>query len=162
MGLDSGGGISGTFQLQSVQRPSGTHTFDALMNVPIPFTISYDTARITRDPFSTSLETGPVTVQFGGPASALLDEEFALALSGQSLRIDLTAAGDGILIAISPLMNIVGGTVDQLDLILPPVTGTYDANGSPQLGTFVADAEVRLTRNQAVASGVGPITVEAR
>ncbi len=162
MGVDSGGWISGVMQLQGSEDPNASRAFGALTGVPVPFTISYDFARVERSTFRTTIDTGPVVVQFGGPASSILHEEFAEALSGQNLRIELTAAGDDVQVAVGPLMSMGPGPLYALDVSLPVVPGAFDENGSPKLGVFVADAELHLTKGAAFATATAQVTVVAR
>jgi hypothetical protein len=163
MGVDSGGWISGTFQLQETADPNATHTFDALIGVPVPFTISYEMGHVQRSPVRTTIDTGPIAVQFGGPANSLLDEEYVEALSGQNISLELTAAGeDGVSVFVGPLMSGGPGPAYALDLVLPVLPGAFDENGSPKLGVFVASAEIHLTKGEAVATGTASVTVVAR
>lgn len=163
IGVDAGGWISGTFQIAGADDPNATHAFDPLLGVPVPFTISWQDARITRDPLHTSIVASYPAVQFGGTASAILDE-FALALSSSQVYIELYSIEDGVLVTMNPLMGYLGSLGYDFTMIAPtPVPGSLDEDGAPQLGSYVVpDAQLWLTRGSASATAIAPITVVAR
>lgn len=161
MGVEAGGWISGSLDLQSWLDPRETHVFDDLIDRPLEFTISYETSRVTRAAWRTTLETGAATVQFGG-ASALLAGELGPALSGRPLRIQLDAVEGDVLVGLDPLMNVAGPVACQLQLAFFPSPGAFDEDGSPRLGGYVVPAELTLTRGEAVLTATGLVTVEAR
>ena len=72
IGVDAGGWIAGTFTLDQWSDPSGDGTFYGLLGAPVAFTMSYEHSRAMQEGWGTTIDTGPVTLQFGGTASATM------------------------------------------------------------------------------------------
>jgi len=162
MGIDAGGFLSGSFLVQSAGDPTGDGVFSDLVGAPLTFTLSYDSSRVTRAPGRTTVDTGPVTVQFGGSLNPVLIGEVAENLSGSPYQFELDALGSELLFSSPGLMAGVGSVLYQLSLTVNTIPAAYDANGAPRLGTFTSPAVLQVTRDGATLEAVGDVTMQLR
>ncbi len=163
IGVDSGGWISGTFVGDSCSvGPRIGSDLCYLAGIPVSFTISYETSEVTYGPSFTTLDTGPVTVQFGLVASPILDGEFMPALSGLPLHLELVGSGSDVAITAYSLDSNANSAWYSLGLGLDPVLGAYDGDGSPRLGTYEVDGRVSLWKDDNSLSAASHMTLELR
>lgn len=166
MGIDGGGWISGAFQVVSIDDPQNTHVFDELRTAQsLTFTISYASSQVQRQPPRTTLDAGPLTVQFGQPASAFLDGELAPALSAGTLHVDLFSSMSGIVVGVQPIFFMNGNAPDyELGLALFDVPGTLDLDGSPLLGAWQTAPTVQMSLKKGTTTAylTGQLTMDLR
>jgi hypothetical protein len=165
-----GGWISGDFTLTTNYDLDETHLFDALIGVPITFAFGFESATFSRDRNANgrtlSVDTGPITAQFGGTSNELLASELAQVLEGRTLHFELTNPdGQG---TIQPSLFLGPGTgINPKGLFFFTVTnqvfsGTLDREGFPESQDFTINAEIGLAASSAFATGPGRITVVPR
>ncbi|RKH69793.1 hypothetical protein D7W81_10390 [Corallococcus aberystwythensis] len=101
IGVDTGGWISGTIQFEPYVGPLPADPpdyFAELRGKSVPFVINFESATVTRvDEYWSKrvlVETGPITFQFGGAPSAVL-QQFASALRGLPLYFTLEGGSQG-------------------------------------------------------------------
>ena len=87
IGVDTGGWISGTIQFESGSLPPPP-PFSELAGKSLPFVISFEAATVTRSIESgkkrVTIQTSPVTLQFGGATGAAFQKEVVAALQGRT------------------------------------------------------------------------------
>lgn len=131
--VDEGGWITGTLDFTYLSPHTTTNEFFPLEGRQVPFTVSFETATFTRDSWDgLSVETGEVTVQFGGTYSEVLHARVAPNLTGGIARFRLARENSNEIfftgLAVenydNPLygLSIYGGT---------PFRGTLDNDGIP-------------------------------
>ncbi|RKH88738.1 hypothetical protein D7Y21_13520 [Corallococcus sp. AB045] len=139
--VDHGGWVSGTLHFfDRTPSPNGPpDIFAELSGKTVPFVISFESSTVTRSSDSYSnqvvVQTSPVTLQFGGAPTQVLQKRIIPALEGQPLNIVLGTSAPGQSYA-QPIVleNPASGTTLRLDLYL------YDLgvgpDGYPQLEPF--------------------------
>ncbi|WP_375754388.1 hypothetical protein [Corallococcus exercitus] len=99
IGVDSGGWIAGTLQFAPRPPPSSgsPDLFYELAGKSIPFAISFESAIVTRSTEfgrkRVTIDTAPVTVQFGGATGSAFQQQFVAALQGQVLHLRIESSG---------------------------------------------------------------------
>lgn len=87
IGVDHGGWISGTIQFESSSPPPPS-PFSELDGKSIPFVLSYESATVTRSIENgikrVTIQTSPVTLQFGGETGAAFQKHVVAALQGRT------------------------------------------------------------------------------
>ena len=164
--VDKGGYLSGTFHVAEVNAPpEGDSPFRSLMGKDVPFTISYSTATFTKGGYKELLvQTGPITVQFGGPDSAGLTRQVAPAFNGRLLSFSLRAEPDGrvrflgLQLASSPDQNFMLWVAPS-----QPFTAPLDTEGYPlprpfAFSTFESPGSARLSGPPAYGDARGWLT----
>lgn len=146
IGVDDGGWLAGTIHFTELADPNGTPTpFSELVGKSVPFLISFPTSTATKSTWSKSLHvaTAPVTFQFGGSPSTLL-QRAAADLSGVSINFDLMERSNG-LIEFSDMH--MSGTSGEFHLYVSrsdPFPGQFDDEGYPARRPFEFDTTVQL------------------
>lgn len=164
--VDSGGWITGTLQNLGIEG-SVPNIFTELYGRTVPFTISYQTATVIRNDFGTSkelrIQTGPVTVQFGGAPSLLLHERIESALEGAQVEYSLLAMDNGQITFTG--IHLTRYSADEpfiLDLFaIPNIRGPLGRDGYPTGGPFNFEGQgaIRLFGyGSSSASASGPVT----
>ncbi len=95
--VENGGFIRGTlhFTESSVPPPNGVTVLSELVGKDIPFTIAFSQATISKEAWKAlRVQTGPITLQFGGPDSAALTRYVAPTFAGQTLSFSLRPESD--------------------------------------------------------------------
>lgn len=140
--VDSGGYLAGTFHVTERINPYYPNEWDALVGKDVPFLISFETATYTRnESYGKYLDvfTGPVTVQFGGPYSELL-QRAASSMKGGSFGFSLAASsGPGSIQYFAGMFfyPAPGPQAFRFDLgSSNPFQGSLDSQGFPSLRPF--------------------------
>ncbi|RKG71893.1 hypothetical protein [Corallococcus terminator] len=149
--VDHGGWISGSIEFELMGGPQDPSIFAALGGTTVPFVISFASSTVTRlpGPYEKRVEvvTGPVTLQFGGTASDVLQNRVVPALEGLPLvlRLTRTPFNSEVEIDYIRLESLETGT--QFGLLPEPVDGAGDSEGYPTLQPFVLDGHFDIMRN---------------
>jgi hypothetical protein len=136
--VDTGGWLAGTLRFTDRENPySGPNAWDALVGKDVPFLMSFESATYSYSGRDLYVQTSPVTVQFGGPHSELL-ERAAGSMKGGSLFFTLRPYGPGGVLQFGPMIYM-GSSPESFRLELgasDPFQGVVDANGAPALKAF--------------------------
>lgn len=145
---DSGGWLAGTLHFATPDAGAPTGPFAELKGKSVPFVISYASSVVNKDSWSKELtvETdNSVTVQFGGPRSALL-EQIAASFKDNALIFNLRAEPDGNL-RFSYMFFRGGSDAYALELLPSPFfPGEVDADGYPAQQPFEFETSFRLSK----------------
>jgi hypothetical protein len=166
--VDNGGWLAGTIQFTE-REPYGAPpgTFDELVGKSVPFLITYNTATYTKDSYygkALRVESGPVTVQFGGAPSELLDRA-ASSLKGARIMYELRTAGPAGVLYFAGLMwttptpeafRIEFGPMDSFQ-------GAVDGEGFPAKRPFETNIHDFVLRDGMSSDGArGPSTLSGQ
>ncbi|WP_284667146.1 hypothetical protein [Myxococcus sp. SDU36] len=165
--VDEGGWITGTMSFTEYWPQDPSNEYAELVGQDVPFTISFESAVLTRDYFDgLTVETGELVVQFGGPYSTLLHGNIAKSLNGDTARFQLTR-NDSDLIYFHNFMtmgmSVTGYTPYSLNLSGQHLfRGVLDSERIPVSQPFPFSSEVTLWRYNSsgeylygVATGTG-------
>lgn len=140
--VDNGGWIAGTLNVSQVNPPGNENIFAGLAGQSIPFTISFESVMLSREGgFQQALQvtTSPITLQFGGEPSQLLQERVIPALQNTngppfSFRLERTSSGQ---VAFSGF-QLLGGSEPFAWRVFPsaPFAGAVDTDGFPKPQPF--------------------------
>ncbi|MBZ4373669.1 hypothetical protein [Corallococcus sp. AS-1-6] len=136
IGVDTGGWISGTIHFDSRPPPPPGSPPDVFADVggrQIPYVISYESATVTRTldygSYLTTIQTSPVTVQFGGATGAAFQQQVVSALQGRTLTFSISSDGSPTTYVSALIVeNMERGVRFELMLNTPLASGV-DANG---------------------------------
>ncbi len=134
---DSGGYVTGTIAFDQLVS-SGTHPnpFASLVGQSVPFLISWETATHHLSPGGmVSVNTGPVSVQFGGAYSQFLHDRVAPGFQGMPTSFNLSASG-GTLFFSGFRLVANRGEPYELEIGATNYVGAVDSEGSPALRPF--------------------------
>jgi hypothetical protein len=140
--VDNGGWITGTLEISQLNPPGSDNLFTGLAGQSIPFTISFESAMLSREGgFQPALQvmTSPITLQFGGAPSQLLQERVIPALQNPngppfSFRLERMSNGQVVFSGF----QLVGTTEPFAWRVFPsePFAGALDADGFPKPQAF--------------------------
>ncbi|MFE8605627.1 hypothetical protein [Archangium violaceum] len=144
--VDSGGWLAGTIHVE-VSDGSGPDIdpYGELVDKDVPFLISFESFTTSRESGgATAVNTGPVTVQFGGVHSEQL-ERVAASLKGAMFFFTLQRSGSG-------MVDFGGGHIENLGadirlMLYPgsiPFAGLLDAEGYPLFRPFETESHTEL------------------
>ncbi|NNB97373.1 hypothetical protein HI113_26080 [Corallococcus exiguus] len=141
IGVDSGGWVSGTLVFEPRSPPPPGSPADIFVDMggkSVPFVISYESSTVTRSIEygykRIQVQSGPVTVQFGGETTAAVQQQFVAALKGATLSFFMEASGpNSVYMGTLFLENQAHSVLFYLDL--PPSILKQDAEGYPLLET---------------------------
>lgn len=171
--VNRGGWITGSFTLQTNNDSSGTHLLDSTIGVPFTFTFGFESATFARSRDATtgrgtlSVDTGPITVQFGGTPNEFLASELAPVLEGTSLHFELSDSDGQGTIQVSPF-NLPGTGFNPKHLYFGAFpsqlfSGILDREGIPEPQAFTVAAEISLGAYMFPnATGPGQLTIVPR
>ncbi|MBN8233302.1 hypothetical protein JYK02_37880 [Corallococcus macrosporus] len=122
IGVDSGGWITGTVQFAPRPPPSPglQDVFYELAGKSIPFAISFESATVTRSvEFGrkrVTIDTAPVTVQFGGATGTAFQQQFVAALQGRVMNLRIETSGpSGTVVEPIRLENLERGVSFEIE-----------------------------------------------
>lgn len=148
--VDNGGWISGTLNLSMLNPTGSQNIFSELEGESIPFTISFESATFTRESgFNQVLrvETSPITLQFGGAPSQMIQDRLIPALTDPmgppfSFRLERTSNGQ---VAFSGF-ELFGLTEQFRWRVFPSASfpGAVDSDGFPKPQPFSFEAPSSL------------------
>ena len=140
--VDNGGWITGTLDISPLNPPGNDNIFSELAGHSIPFTISFESAMLSREGgFQQSLNvtTSPITLQFGGPPSRLLQERVIPALQDSNgppfmFRLERVSGGQVVFSGF----QLLGNAEPFSWRVFPsaPFPGAVDADGFPKPQPF--------------------------
>ncbi len=139
--VNKGGYISGLLTFSLHEGPEDSE-FKSLVGKSVPFVISFEAARVIKDgsvgPRGISVETGPITVQFGGADGALLEKHVSPFFTGQPITFTVNRLPDGYQVLGAFWIDGVGSgsPLDFLSRASEPFLGTVDSAGYPALSAF--------------------------
>ncbi|WP_121724778.1 hypothetical protein [Corallococcus sp. AB049A] len=141
IGVDTGGWISGTIQFDAYDGPLPADPpdyFTELRGKSVPFVITFESATLTRvDDYWTKqvqVQTSPITVQFGGAPTVVL-QQFASAFRGLPLSFTLLGSTQGSgWMSMMHIQTASGGFNWDLDMSRAMLD--VDAEGFPLLKPF--------------------------
>jgi hypothetical protein len=168
--VDTAGWFTGTFDF-APNDPEGypQNPLESLAGTSVPFVISWNTATVIRqnEEYSKAImvETGPITVQFGGAYSELLHDRLATSLQGAQARFTVLAIGGGLLdFSGIQLQFPDGNRRDRFELSIErsngPFVGVVDENGLPAARPF--DVQTPFHLMLATPGPIGYATGTAR
>ncbi|MHA7633766.1 hypothetical protein [Corallococcus sp. M7] len=144
IGVDSGGWISGTIQVDPLEPGPWYGIFEELAGKSIPFVVSFESSTVTRSMEygrkRINIQTAPVTFQMGGSVGAAIQQRFVAALQGQSMNFFMEASSSSeVLVESIALANMEQGIwFSVFDPVMP--TLGLDADGYPLLQSAAIDA----------------------
>ncbi|WP_164001915.1 hypothetical protein [Pyxidicoccus caerfyrddinensis] len=154
--VDTAGWVTGTFDF-APNDPEGDplNSLASLAGTSVPFVINWDTATVIRVnegyPKAITVETGPITVQFGGAYSELLHDSLATSLQGAQARFSVLAMGGGLLAFSGVQFQFPGGQREPFNLSIGPSNGPFagvvDENGLPAARPFDVQTPCYLSRS---------------
>ncbi|WP_434380030.1 hypothetical protein [Melittangium boletus] len=135
--VENGGFIRGTLSFSDANAPEGS-PFSALVGKDIPFTLSYGTATVSKNGWrELRVETGPISLQFGGPDSAALTRNVAPAFAGRLLSFSLRGEPDGRVVFMG--FSLQSRPEQGFDFRIDPsqpFQAPVDTEGFPRPGSF--------------------------
>ncbi len=157
--LATGASFQGTFTLDRIADPLNGHpdtdAFNHLLNVPIEFTLSFETIQSeTRvlDSFNgrriLRIRTGPVRIELQGDATGYLEDVVVPTFAGAPLDFGLSASLAGQQIELDHF-NYYGPEAPQyfgFEVAGAPITVPLDADGYPELADFTVPARGVILR----------------
>jgi hypothetical protein len=146
IGVDSGGWLAGTIQFTQLEYQGGEPTpFAELVDKSVPFLISFETASTTKSSWSEDLQvtTAPITFQFGGAPSALL-QRAAADLSGLPIFFELRGRPGGFIEFSNASVPSQSGEFRFELHQSTPFQGSFDSEGYPARRPFQFDTTVVL------------------
>ncbi|QSQ25719.1 hypothetical protein JY651_12635 [Pyxidicoccus parkwayensis] len=158
--VDTAGWMAGTLDFDPVF-PGPPNILEPLGGTSLPFVISWSTSTVTRvnEQYTKFIrvETGPITVQFGGPYSTLIHDRIAPSLQGARVRFDVFGAAEGVIRFSNFELFREGDSVTSPFLLemadTMVVSGVVDEQQMPAARPFTASAPVILRSYQMQSSG---------
>ncbi|OJT21811.1 hypothetical protein BO221_23855 [Archangium sp. Cb G35] len=145
--VDSGGWFAGTLQFDSLDGDYGPmNPYYELVGTSVPFVISFESFTVTRDSWDrmSHMETGPVTIQFGGAPSEQL-QRVAANLKGKPFFFSLRAEPTGRLFFYgSSLYSPEGDLHLEILSSFESFPGVVDGDGYPVFEPFAFEAGARI------------------
>lgn len=140
--VDNGGWITGTLDISQLSPPGNDNIFSGLAGQSIPFTISFESAMLSREGgFQQALQvtTSPITLQFGGPPSQLLQERVIPALQDPNsppfmFRLERVSGGQVVFSGFQLMGNAEPFAWRVFSSA--PFPGALDADGFPKPQPF--------------------------
>ncbi|HEX8819333.1 MAG TPA: hypothetical protein VF794_05370 [Archangium sp.] len=163
--VDGGGWLAGTLnftELYSTGYPPSS--FDELVGKSVPFVISFESSTVMRDNSwakQLTIQSSPVTVQFGGAPSEAL-ERAASSMKGGTLFLTLRTSMSGPNMLEFSGMQFQGPPDSfRFELMGPngAFPGSVDAEGYPALRPFKFDAFAILRDGNGGQGVTGPASV---
>ncbi len=153
--VDSGGWLAGTLHFTELDGASESSEWAQLVGKDVPFLISFASATYNRDSSrELDVETGPITVQFGGPYSKLL-ERAAASFQGSWLNFSLRAPGPANTLEFGGMFFF--GPPDRFEFNLYPsghFEGAVDGEGYPAVRPFQFETPMMYLRDSRGSGGV--------
>ncbi|TQF13507.1 hypothetical protein FJV41_23595 [Myxococcus llanfairpwllgwyngyllgogerychwyrndrobwllllantysiliogogogochensis] len=148
--VDTGGWLAGTLDFTNSPHVPESE-FYVLGGKTVPFAISFESAQVRQDNDSSFgshlvVTTSPVSVQFGGAYSSLLNERVARALSGKELNFLVTSGGPtgGLRVRNLAIRALGAEPLDFLMFDSAIFPGYTDAMGFPLPGIYQVEGLVTL------------------
>jgi len=164
--VDNGGWLSGTIQFTALEHPSSEPSqFDELVGKSVPFLVSYESAMIRKDNYSSkelNVTAVSTTFQFGGAYSETLARA-AASMKGATIMFGLRVVSDGR-ISFAGLYPMNAPDPDAFRLeIAPsdmPFVGAVDGEGYPAPRPFQTTSPFVFLRDPLSSKGVrGTVTL---
>lgn len=153
--VDKGGWLAGTLHFTELDGASESSEWAQLVGKDVPFLISFPSATYNRESFrELDVETGLVTVQFGGPYSKLL-ERAAASMQGSWINFSLRAPGPANTLEFGGMFFY--GPPGRFEFNLYPsgtFEGAVDGEGYPAVRPFQFEAPMVYLRDSAGSGGV--------
>jgi hypothetical protein len=146
--VDTGGWISGTMDFTNAPPNGPDDIFAELAGKTVPFTISFESSTLFREGgFNQRLrvETSPITLQFGGAPSELIQDRIIPVLEGGSpLVFRLENAGSGMIAFSGFDLHGLSEPFTLRVFASMPFPGAVDAEGFPKPQDFEFETPVGM------------------
>ncbi|NTX02293.1 MULTISPECIES: hypothetical protein [unclassified Myxococcus] len=150
--VDTGGWLAGTLDFTNSPIPPSSELYE-LTGKTVPFAISFESAQVRQGNDSSfgshlMVTTSPVSVQFGGAYSAVLNERVARTLSAHELNFIVAKGGPAVGLRVRNL-SLWGFDGAALELSMAESAnfpGYTDAMGFPLPGIYQVEGLVMLGR----------------
>ncbi|WP_193428897.1 hypothetical protein [Corallococcus soli] len=149
--VDHGGWISGSITFDPLA-PGESEIFAELAGTTVPFVISYESAVVDRSWGMVSVETSPITAQFGG-ASELLLKQLVPSMNGNSMHLQLYRTQPGGVMYLPFIELGAPGAPARLQLELGVLSVINDADGYPVLQPYSMQGVARVVARENSGDG---------